>query len=96
MCPIIIQTNANRILQIAQKKLQSSQVALNEAVARLGSSMATGEMEVETAANEVCLDITKVTCIISFCRFVIWFPIWMLLCCFQRQVSLKEQTPTTV
>lgn len=63
MCPIIIQTNANRILQIAQKKLQSSQVALNEAVARLGSSMATGEMEVETAANEVCSDITKVTCI---------------------------------
>ena len=43
----------NYFEQVAQKKLVASQVALNESVARLGSSMATGEMECETAANEV-------------------------------------------
>lgn len=44
---------ADRNNQVAQKKLLAAQVALNESVARLGSSMATGEMECESAANEV-------------------------------------------
>lgn len=38
---------------MSQKKLVGAQATLNESLTRLGSSMATGEMELETSSNEI-------------------------------------------